>query len=273
MASTPRDESPTRTIGAVENSCRIIECLHALGGARIRELSKHLDISKGAIHTHLATLRENGYVVQDGNKYRTSLRFLEIGEAARNRTEIVQAEKDNLRKLAEETNTRVQLAREEFGMTIVVKIVSSEETVEPSTRIGDREYLHYTAAGKAVLAHLPRDRVEEIVDRHGLPARTRNTITDRETLFEELEEIEERGVAFNDEEKIQGLRAVGAPILTDDGRVLGAVSASAPINEMKTDRFRNELPEQVSRTANAIALNVRIQQDGPRETEFHETGL
>ena len=267
MASTSKDGAPTRTIGAVETSCQIIECLHATGGARIRELVDHLDVSKGAIHTHLATLRKNGYVVQNGHEYRVSLRFLEIGESARTQMRVMKAEKGNLHELAEETDTRIQLVREEFGMSGVLEVINTEPCVEPSTHVGMRNYLHSTAAGKAILAYLPPSRVESIIDKHGLPAQTENTITDREMLFDELETIRERGVAFNDEEKIRGLRAVGAPILTDNDQVIGAVSASAPVSDMQSERFRENIPSRVLRTANAIELNVRIQGSDSAHTE------
>jgi DNA-binding IclR family transcriptional regulator len=273
MARSLTDGDATRTIGAVENSCLIIEYLHSMGGARIRDLAEHLDISKGAIHHHLATLRKNGYVIQDGNEYKISLRFLEIGEVAKSRAQIVQAEKNNLRELAEATDTRVQLIREEFGMSGVLKMISNGHAIEPSTRIGRREHLHCTASGKAILAYLSEDRVEGIIDKHGLPARTKNTITDRERLSECLDEVRETGVAFNDGEKIRGLRAVGAPILTDNDSVLGAVSASAPISEMQGERYESVVPDQVLSTANAIALNVRIQKVGSGDAELNDGRL
>jgi len=92
---------------------------------------------------------------------------------------------------------------------------------------------------------------------HGLPAQTENTITDHERLFEDLEGMRERGYAYNDdEEEIEGFRAVGAPIRDIDGRVRGSLSISGPASIMRDERFREELPERVSQSANVIEVNI-----------------
>lgn len=265
--SKPRADSP-RTVAAVDKACRIIEAVHTLEGAGVTELADQLDISKGTVHTHLTTLKENGFVVKDGTTYRPSLRFLDIGEDVKNDHLLYQVATDEIEELAVETDTRVQISVEEFGYGVPIAIALGEHAIAPPTRVGKREYLHCIAAGKAILAHLPQERVEEIIDKHGLPARTSNTITDPEELFEELERVREEGIAFNDEESIKGLRAVGAAIQTDTGRVLGSISASGPISGMKGDRFQKEIPETVSNVANTIELNIRVEADSLASIEY-----
>lgn len=95
-----------------------------------------------------------------------------------------------------------------------------------------------------------------IIDRHGLPGRTDRTITDRERLYEELETVRERGFARNDGEEVRGIRAVGAPILTGDDSVLGAISISGPESRLQGDRFEEELPTRVMSAANVIEVNL-----------------
>jgi DNA-binding IclR family transcriptional regulator len=250
-----------RTVGAVEKTCRILDALHYLEGAGITELADELDVSKGTVHTHLATLRENNYVVKEGTIYRPSLRFLELGEGRKTRNRLYQAASEEIEELAVETDTRVQVVVEEFGLTIPLTIARSPRATLPPTSIGMREYPHCIASGKAILAHFPHERVEEIIDEHGLPARTPHTITEADDLFEELERIREAGVAFNNEEKIEGLRAVGAAVRSDTGRVLGSISASGPTSDMAGDRFREEIPAAVSSLTNTVELNIRVAED------------
>jgi len=107
-----------------------------------------------------------------------------------------------------------------------------------------------------VLAHLPEARVDDIVERHGLPVLTENTITDCQALREELAEIRETGIAFDDEERLDGLRSVGAAITSEDGDVLGAVSVAGPTSRLREERFREELPAVVRSAVNVIDLNV-----------------
>lgn len=260
--SKPESESESpRTVEAVDKACRIIDALQSLDGAGVTELADKLDISKGTIHTHLSTLNKNGFVVKDGTTYRPSLRFLDIGEDIKNSRQLYQIAQTEIEELAAETDTRVQISTEEFGVLVVLDIARSEHAIEAPTRVGKRDYLHCIAAGKAILAHLPQERIEAIIDRHGLPARTPNTITDPADLLEELEEVRREGIAFNDEEKIKGLRAVGAPVRSDTGDVLGSISASGPTSGMEGDRFRSEIPRAVSNVANTIELNIRVEQD------------
>ncbi|MFC4440363.1 MULTISPECIES: IclR family transcriptional regulator C-terminal domain-containing protein [Natrialbaceae] len=42
------------------------------------------------------------------------------------------------------------------------------DAVQADAHGGTRVYLHCTALGKAILAYLPEERVDAIIDRHGL---------------------------------------------------------------------------------------------------------
>ncbi len=77
--------------------------------------------------------------------------------------------------------------------------------------------------------------------RLGLPRQTTQTITDRNALLEELEQVRERGVAFADE-YVDGLREVGRCVRGPDGRVLGAVAIIGPKYRFTDDRYTTELP-------------------------------
>jgi DNA-binding IclR family transcriptional regulator len=116
--------------------------------------------------------------------------------------------------------------------------------------------LHTTALGKSILAHLPGDRVEAIVDRHGFASETPKTITDRGELSADLDNVRERGFALDDEEFLAGLRCVGAPVCTDEGEVLGSLSVSAPKNRLLDERFVDEFPDLLRSATNVIELNI-----------------
>jgi len=116
---------------------------------------------------------------------------------------------------------------------------SGKYAVWTYSTVGKQFHLHQTAAGKAILSRLPRERVNE----WGLPASTENTITDREELLSDLDAVAERGVAFNDEEQLEGVRAAGVPVDGPDGRVVGAFSVASPANRMTEDRFETGIPK------------------------------
>jgi DNA-binding IclR family transcriptional regulator len=235
---------------------RIIEALKELDGARVTDLSEHLDLPKSSVHNYLSTLRQEEYVVKKGNDYYVGLRFLNIGTEARGRLSIYEIAKPEVRSLAEETGELSNLLVEEYGKGVYIDREVGEDAVRVDTGTGERVHLHNTGLGKAILAHLPEKRVEEILDRHGMPATTEHTITDRETLYEELAEVRESGFAFDREERLNGLRCVAAPILDDSDEVVGAVSVSGPTSRMSTERFRTEIPSLLRNAVNIIELNI-----------------
>ena len=233
----------------------VLELLEEREGAGVTEVARELGLTKGTVHTQLATLRERGFVAKQDEEYHLGLRFLELGENARKRLSVPEVAKRELDKLAEETDTRAQLIVEENGMAICVYLARGPNAILPPTDVGYREYLHCIASGKALMAHLPEERIEAVLAKHGLPSRTESTISDRETLFEALSEVRERGYALNDEEKLRGLRAVGAPVLGQDGAPIGAISVSDTTRNMDDERFHETMPDRIMGAANIIEVN------------------
>ena len=250
------DETGTPSVQSVETTLRILEALHERGGAGVTELASALSVPKSTVHNHLQTLQRNEYVVGDDGTYRVGCRFLELGAHARDRRAIYEVARPEVDRMAEETGELSGVLVEEHGRGVFLHRAKGERAVHVDTYAGKRIALHGPALGKAVLAELPESRVDEIVDRHGLPALTENTITDRDVLREELAEIRETGIAFDDEERLDGLRSVGAAITGPDGEVLGAVSVAGPTTRLRDERFREVLPEVVRSAVNVIDLNV-----------------
>jgi DNA-binding IclR family transcriptional regulator len=245
------------TLDTTETSLRVVSKLKELDGAGVTELAEALDIAPSTAHSHLTTLRENRYVVKEGDTYRLGLKFLDFGQYVRANNDYYSLAESKVERLSEETGARTHFIVEEHGQGVYVFTGSGKHGVETFARDGRRMELHSAAAGKAILAYLPEERVHEIIDEWGLEQRTAHTITDRDELFEELEEIRGRdGIGFNLEEQIVGIRAVGAPVRTPDGTVIGALSVSGPAHRMKGDRLYEELPDIVLGTANELELEI-----------------
>lgn len=257
-----------RTLQTVEAAIEILERLMELEGAGVTEVATDLGKSKGGVYNHLATLRKHGYVYKEEEQYFPSYKFLQHGEYVRNRSKLYLEGKGEVYKLAERTGEYAHMMAEQNGRGIHLEKVKGEKAVGDEFYSKKRErpdYLHHGSTGKAILAHLSRERVEEIIAEHGLPSATESTITDTEELFAELEQIREQGFALNDEEEIRGLRAVGAPIRDSDGSVLGAISVSGPTSRIQGELFHETYPKQVMKRANVIELNIGY---SDRRTEF-----
>lgn len=245
------------TVKSAATLLSIMEGIQDLNGVRVTELADHLDVSKSTVHRHLSTLEANEYVVQEGDTYHLGLRFLGLGEYVRERNPVYTMARSIVDQLAEETEERALFMAEEHGRAIYLYRGLGAHAVRTNSKIGTRRYLHTIAGGKAMLAHLPDERVDAIIDRWGLSPETATTITDREELTTELERVRERGVAFNREECIDGLQAVGAPVLGPDGTVVGALSVSGPMHRMKGEWLEEEIPDLLLGSANELELNLK----------------
>lgn len=261
MPDDPPDPGTPRTLQTSTTTLQVIDALKRMNGATVTEMADYLDLSKGGVYNHLATLRENDFVVKDDHVYDLSPRFILIGEHVRQESLLYQFGQQELDTLVEETGEYAQLITERHGRGIVLYLQRGEKAIGsgyPDQMEREPLGLHHLSAGKAILSRLPEERVNEIIDQHGLPRRTGNTITTREELFDELRTVRERGYALNIEEEVDGLRAVGAAIDGPDGEVLGAVSLSGPKSRMQGERFSEEIPRKVMNTADVIEVNINM---------------
>lgn len=261
MTGAGSDTDP-RTLETATRTLAVIEKLKEMNGATVTEMADALGCSKGGAYNHLVTLYENDFLVKADNVYDLSPRFILMGEHVRQDSLLYQFGKEELDELIERTGEYGQLITEAHGLAIVVYLHRGEKAIGSDYPLHMEKkplLLHHLSAGKAMLARLPRERVDAIIDKHGLPERTGNTITDRETLYSELETVRDRGYAYNDEEEVDGLRAVGAPIHGPDDEVLGALSLSGPKSRMQGDRFEEEVPKMVKNTADIIEINIKME--------------
>lgn len=243
-------------VKTAETAFEILETLKRLDGAGISAVAAETGLAKSTVHRHLHTLERQEWVVRRGDLYRVGFRFLEFGEHARTRKRGYGMAKEKVAELAEETDERAQFLVEEHGRGVYIFREWGRKAVQTDPGIGKRAPMHATAAGKAILAHAPEWAVEAVLERRTLDRYTDQTITARPRLFEEFERIRERGYAINDEEKLEGVRAVGVAVREPNGQVLGGLSVSAPSNRLKGDRLTDEIPDLLRGVASELELNL-----------------
>ena len=105
-----------------------------------------------------------------------------------------------------------------------------------------------------MLSTMSDEEIQSIVDRHGLPKATENTITDEEELFEE---IRDTGVAFNREESVKDVHTVSVPLVLEGNTAIGAFTIAGPAHRLKGDRLTEQLPDKLNEAVNELKLNLR----------------
>lgn len=258
-------EEPWRRLKTVDTTLKIIESLAEGRSAGVSEIASQLELSKSSIHSHLTTLTEAGYLLQEDGEYSLSSQFLTIGESVRADNPLFQYGRAKADGLARETGHYAHLYTEEGGHgvnTYEARGSQAEDYEYQSLKLQKFEQMHMTASGKAVLANLPKVQVSEIIDNHELTAYTAQTITDKSELLDELNEIQEKGFAVNNEEEIRGFRAVAAPVEIKTGEVLGSISAAGPKSHLNGTLFEERLPEKVKNAANKIEVEINMAKQG-----------
>jgi DNA-binding IclR family transcriptional regulator len=250
-------DKANRPIKALLTMDDIVEALEETGATSVTGLATEIDRPRSVVHDYLSTLRQLGYVVKtDGDTYELSLRYLELGGGVRNEVPLYEVAKPEVRRLADKSSSElVTLSVEQNGLCVALDVVQGRQSISYDFTDGTHFHMHSSGVGKAILAEYSSERVEEILDRHGMPARTENTITDRDELMSELDRIREEGVAFDREEYNMGMTTISATIKDADGSVLGGLSVTGPAHRMQEDDVATELRSELLSTVNVIELN------------------
>lgn len=240
---------------SVQRAFRIISELSENGSGRVSELGERLDMPVSTVHDYLQALVATGYVTVDEKEYRTTTQFLEVGHRQRHRLEVFKAVRDELETVAEETGEHATLLIEEDDQAVILAVQEGPDAINLFAYPGARMPLHATAPGKAMLAHMSEDGVDEIIDRHGLVEVTPRTITDQDVLFEELDQIRQQGYAVDEGERIAGMVCIAAPILDKSDRIRGAICVCGPRSRIDEER-RDEIADVVQHAANVTQVNL-----------------
>ena len=251
-----------KTIQSAETVFDILECIQRLDGAGVSEIAKELDYSKSTIHYYLTTLEQRQYLIRDGDCFRLGFQLVTLGAHARQQHELFDIVEQKTKYLAAESGAVAHTLVEDGGEGVFLSRAVGDRDVE--THVGMRTDLHCTAYGKAILAHLPSESVDQILGAEDLPRRTAHTTTKREELTEQLETIRDISLAYADEEFAEGMSSIAAPILYGNtGEVYGAIGISDapdqipdPRKHRKARRFSGQVPEFVERTARIVSERI-----------------
>jgi IclR family transcriptional regulator, acetate operon repressor len=238
-ASGPDSASkPNYPIGSVDSALRLLALLAEHPSVRIAEASKRLDVARSTAHRLMQMLQYHGLAQQDpeSKSYTAGPVLISLGlQAVRNLDERLTA-RPYIERLMEEVNETVLfLALQDGGQLLVL------DSVEPSRalRVGNRTAMvlpaYASAAGRAILATLPAERIRKLYPSARLPRLHPGTIATRKELMDELELTRERGFAVQRTEIEPDVSAVAAHVPTSRGVAQHAVAITVPASRFTDD--------------------------------------
>lgn len=206
---------------------------------RLQDLSTSLDMAPSTVSRFLNSFIDYGYVNRDPNTsfYYLTLKFAAIGERVRSNFPFQQTLSKYVKELSKRFNESASLCVENnMQMVYIATEDNSHQTLRNLQRIGHIAPMHATAVGKVHLLNYSESNLIELYQKRGLPQLTDKTITNLDDLKHEIDLIRTRGYAFDDEECEIGIRCIAIPIKDYTGKVIAAISMSAPIGRLQGER-------------------------------------
>lgn len=201
----------------------------------LSELAERTELPKSTLVRLLAVLERRHYVERtpETERYRIGIRAFELGSIYIQTLKLETESQLLLQWLATECNQTANLAVLDDGEIVHLAVVTPNRPIHFSAKRGQRDSAHATGLGKILLADLSDEELETVVARRGLPSLTARSLTTIEELRANLAIVRERGYAIDEEEVVEGLACIAAPILNDRGRVAAAVSISGQSHEFE----------------------------------------
>jgi DNA-binding IclR family transcriptional regulator len=226
MDSTMPNRKTVRrgTIQSVDRAARILEAL--AGGPRrlgVSELADRLGLSRPTVHGLLQTLQAHGFVEQDrdSDKYQLGAGLLQLGNSYLDLNELRGRSIVHAERLAARAQAAVRVGVMHGPSIVIVHHVFAPDAAFQVLEAGAQLPLHASALGKAMLAFLPGEVVEDVLA-DAPPRLTSRTLAPK-ALLAELDVIRERGVARERDEAVLGESSVAAPIFDHAGHAVGAI--------------------------------------------------
>jgi IclR family transcriptional regulator, pca regulon regulatory protein len=265
--SAPEDRS--YGIQSVARALAILELFNErrpyLSTTEIAELTA---LNRATAYRFCQTLLSLGYLEEVApRRFRPGLKAVSLARAALSSRELPDLALPYLRELRETTGETVNMALLDGADVVYVSRLLSHHLLALRLFVGSRLPVYASSLGRAMLAFLSDDEVQDLLSGMTFTKFTRHTIVDRQALLAELHRIRARGYAINDQELVLGIRGIAAPIFGVGGRPIAAVNLSIahplPVKEIEVE-FAALLLETVRAiTELATQLAVDVAQPAP----------
>ncbi len=225
----------------------------------VTELSKRLKLHKNNVFRLLATLEEKGYIEQNKitENYRLGIKSLELGQTFIRQMGVLRQAHPVMESLCKDLRENVYVGVIRNHNVVYLDVVESDQSVRVVSRVGSQLPVWCSAIGKAQVASMNTGELEKILPSvKNWEARTPKSIQDKDVFFKELELIQERGFAIDDEEYDHDVKCVGAAIRDYTKRVVAGISVSGPSFRLTDECIQDKVAPAVKQAAAEISRRL-----------------
>lgn len=219
----------TAGIAVLEKAFQVLEAMSDLGrAASLKELGDTCGLPKPTLHRILQTLSDLGYVEQDNarSRYGLTMKLFRLGRGD-SYEDVKERALPLMEALHRQFDETVNLGVLQGSYVYYIHFIETTQNLRWQVHPGARDPFYCTALGRAIVAHLPQARQDQLVERAVIEQRTPFTPADRAAVRRLLEQTAARGWAHDDQENDLGVSCFGIPIL-DGGRPIASLSISLP---------------------------------------------
>lgn len=200
-------------------------------------IAEKLDFPKNSVFRILKTLTQQGYLVESGKSYQLSTKFLALGHAALGDANLSEKSIDIMRELRDTVKETTALGTINGAQGVVLEAVLGTYPVNFMIQVGHVFHLYTSGPGKAMLAFLPDEERDRILEQIAFERFTKRTITSKKALLRELDGVREKGYAIDRAEKVEGLHCVSAPVFNHRKYPIAAIWITGPVYRFPASDF------------------------------------
>ena len=219
------------------------------------DVARELGLNAVTAHRFLGSLESVGAIVAETRgTYRLGFLFADLGSRVVVGNCLARVAKPALDGVSRDIKEASMATVMESNMVSCVAIAKAGRTLSVHIRPGTRMPAYCVANGKVWLAHLPPADLERYLDEVELKAYTPKTITSREALRRDLDQVRKDGFAINDGEREDGLKAVAIPLMGRNNALLAGLSVFGP-----TSRLNDAVVERALERLRQAAREIEIE--------------
>lgn len=259
------DSNRSTRAGTLPKAAKVLEFFAAYGTDwSTREIARRLDMPHSSLHRVCQQLAAEDFLRfdPDTERYRWGYRLIGIARVVLQSVDPEEAILDSLHSLVAATGeTALFASYDGSGPTVTfTHQVVGPNPVRYESPLGVPVPIHAGATGRAVLAFLQDDEIEEVLG-EGMQPLTGATITDRGAMWDSVQDAREKGYVVSHGERIDGAVGHCAPVFGPDRRVLGSLCVTVPEFRHTSDVERDVLRELL-RHAVELSITMGMNADG-----------
>ncbi len=250
------DSSSSLFVGSVGKAFRILEAFDS--GQRtmpLVQIAAIAELDASAAQRAVYTLMALGYLRKDSRTRHYSLtpKILNLGTSYLRAEGLAARATPYIRQASDQAKEAISLL--ELDGTDVIHVIrySAPGSINMRILIGSRTPAFAQAGGRAMLAFMPPEEAAVVLDAVKLEPLTRMTVTTREAFQDRLARVRAEGFCVVEQEHSIDEATVGAPVFSQDGRAIAAVSFQVPMSRWRLAKTRQRLTRLALDTASAIS--------------------